>query len=79
MACMNIYKFSKTFKERIGQSLPSYLNSIRIKKAAELLKNPDLSITEIAYFVGFGSVEHFIRIFKEVYGVSPKEYRRREN
>ncbi|GAB4416839.1 MAG: hypothetical protein OHK0032_12870 [Thermodesulfovibrionales bacterium] len=78
MACMNIYKFSKIFNERTGQSLPSYLNRIRIKKAAELLMNHDLSITEIALEVGYKSVEHFIRLFREVYGVSPRGYRKRE-
>jgi YesN/AraC family two-component response regulator len=73
--CMNKSKFSKAFNERFGKSLRSYLNDIRMKKAADLLRNRDLSIGEIAFSVGFGSVEHFIRVFKETYGMSPREYR----
>jgi two-component system response regulator YesN len=73
--CMNKYKFSKAFNERFGQSIKSYLNGIRVQKAADLLRNPDLSIGDIAFSVGFGSVEHFIRVFKEIYGISPRAYR----
>jgi two-component system, response regulator YesN len=73
--CMNKYKFSKIFNEKFGQSIKSYINNIRVKKAAELLKNHDLGIMDIALSVGFGSVGHFDRVFKEIYGVSPKEYR----
>jgi YesN/AraC family two-component response regulator len=72
--CMNKYKFSKLFNKRIGQNIKSYINNVRVKKAAELLKNHDLSSREIAFSVGFQSVEHFFRVFKEIYGVSPKEY-----
>lgn len=73
---MNRSKFSKVFKKRFGQSLVSYINLIRIKNAAELLRNPDLSITEIASHVGYESITHFERVFRKVNGASPKEYRR---
>lgn len=72
---MNKYKFSRVFNERYGQSIKSYLNSIRVKKAAELLRNHDLHIGDIASSVGFRNSEHFDRVFKEEYGISPKEYR----
>jgi YesN/AraC family two-component response regulator len=75
IACMDKYKFCRAFKEKFGQGFRSYLNRIRIRNAAELLKNLDLSITEIAFFVGYGSVEHFERVFKKSYRVSPREYR----
>ncbi|MEW6738674.1 MAG: response regulator [Nitrospirota bacterium] len=75
MAGMNKYKFSKIFRERIGQSFPSYLNSIRVKSAAELLRNSGLSITEIAHFVGYKSIVHFERVFRSQYGLSPRELR----
>lgn len=74
--CMNKYKFSKIFNERFGQSIKSYVNNIRVKKAAELLKNNrDLRIADIAVTVGYKNIMHFERVFKEIYGVSPKEYR----
>jgi YesN/AraC family two-component response regulator len=76
--CMNKYKFSKIFNDRFGQSIKSYINNIRIKKAAELLKNNGhLRIAEIAVTVGYKNIMHFERVFKEIYGVSPKEYRSR--
>lgn len=76
MACMNKFKFCRAFKERYGQTFISYLNSIRVKNAAELLRNNNLSITEIAYFVGYGSVVHFDRVFRSVYGITPRDYRK---
>ncbi|HBR17892.1 MAG: hypothetical protein A3G39_09340 [Deltaproteobacteria bacterium RIFCSPLOWO2_12_FULL_43_16] len=76
MANMNRNKFCIAFKKRFGHTFTSYLNHIRINKAVELLKNPDLNITEIAYFVGYGNVVHFERVFKEKYGVSPRKYRK---
>lgn len=72
---INKYKFSKIFNERFGQSIKSYINNVRVKKAAELLKNHNLSIADIALSVGFRRVEHFDRVFKEIYGASPKDYR----
>lgn len=74
---MNRYKFSKIFNERFGQNIPSYLNNIRTEKSAELLRNPDLNIIEIAYSVGYRNVDHFNRVFRGKYGMSPKEYRKR--
>jgi len=76
MACMNKFKFCRAFKERYGQTFISYLNGIRVKNAAELLRSNNLSITEIAYFVGYGSVVHFDRVFRSVYGIAPREYRK---
>jgi len=73
---MNKYKFSKLFNDRFGRTVKSYINEIRVKKAAELLGNHQLSIWYIAFSVGFGCVEHFDRVFKEIYGVAPKEYRK---
>jgi YesN/AraC family two-component response regulator len=76
MACMNKFKFCRAFKERYGQTFITYLNGIRVKNAADLLRNDNLSITEIAYFVGYGSVVHFDRVFRSTYGISPREYRK---
>ncbi len=78
IACIDRYKLCRAFKERFGQNFKSYLNTIRVKNAEEKLKNPDLSITDIALDSGYGSVDHFIRIFKAAYGVPPREYRNRQ-
>jgi YesN/AraC family two-component response regulator len=75
IACMSRSNLCRAFKARFEQNLVSYLNGIRVEKAAELLKNNDLSITEIALFVGFRSIENFGRKFKQFNGISPREYR----
>ncbi len=76
MANMDRFSFCRAFKKRFGQNFVSYLNGVRIRNAAELLKN-DLSVTKVASFVGYRSIEYFNRVFKEVHGVSPREYRKR--
>ncbi|OGW37990.1 MAG: hypothetical protein A2Y97_10055 [Nitrospirae bacterium RBG_13_39_12] len=77
MACMNRFKFCRSFKERAGQTFTSYLNRIRVKNAAELLKNHNLNITDIAFFVGYKNIVHFDRVFRAFYGVAPSEYRKK--
>lgn len=77
IARMNRMKFGKVFKERFGKTFRSYLNSIRIKNATELLRKSNSSITEIADAVGYRNVDHFERIFRKIYGVSPRRYRKK--
>lgn len=77
MACMNKFSFCRAFKNRFGLSFLSYLNTVRLKKAAKLLDEQDWNITGIASFVGYDNVAHFGRAFRAVYGMSPSEYRRR--
>jgi YesN/AraC family two-component response regulator len=76
MVCMSRFNFCRAFKGRFGMSFISYLNSLRVKKAARLLEDSHLSITEIATFVGYESVTHFGRVFKAVYGETPTAFRR---
>ncbi len=78
MSGMNKFKFCRAFKSRFRQSYTSFLNSIRIKNAVHLLNASSLSITEIAYFVGYNNVTHFERIFRTIHGKSPREYRSRD-
>jgi YesN/AraC family two-component response regulator len=77
MACLSKFNFCRAFKSRFGQSLTSYLNSVRVRRAARLLSDANLTITEIATFVGYDSLAHFGRVFRKVYGVSPSEFRRK--
>jgi YesN/AraC family two-component response regulator len=78
-AHMERYRFSRAFNARFGRSVRSYLNAVRVKKAAELLrKHPDLSVADIAIFVGYGSISHFGKVFKNEYGMSPNRYRRNQ-
>lgn len=67
---------SRTFKEATGFTIVEYLNSIRIKKARELLVSSSYNITEIAEKVGFDNCSHFGRTFKIIMGVSPLCFRK---
>ncbi|OXM85792.1 AraC family transcriptional regulator [Paenibacillus rigui] len=70
---------SQLFKERMGESLSDYLESMRISKAADLLTGNGLTIDEIASQVGYNSAHSFRRAFKRVRGVSPSLYRQSAN
>ena len=67
---------SRSFKRVTGSSFSEYLNGVRIKEARRLLLKSDMSVSEIAIFVGFKSTTHFGRAFKALVGVSPLSYRK---
>ena len=71
------YYLCRIFKESIGVSFVSYLNTIRIKAACEMLKSTDSYLSDIAISCGFNSTPYFCKVFKDEKGVSPSEYRRR--
>jgi AraC-like DNA-binding protein/ligand-binding sensor protein len=66
---------SEKFKEATGINFVEYVARTRVEKARNLLQNPDLRISEIAFEVGFQSLSQFNRAFKAVTGQSPKEHR----
>lgn len=68
--------FSKVFKDMEGKTYWDYLTEYRMKQAKLLLKNSSKSINEISYAVGYESVNHFSRKFKEMEGISPLQYRK---
>lgn len=69
------FYFCKMFKKITGLNFTDYVSRVRIEKAKNLLLNPNLRISEIAFEVGFQSLTHFNRVFKKVTGQSPSEYR----
>lgn len=69
------FYFCKMFKKVTGLNFTDYVSRVRIEKAKNLLLNPNLRISEIAYEVGFQSLTHFNRVFKKILGQSPTEYR----
>lgn len=71
------FYFCKLFKRATGLHFTEYVSRSRIEKAKNLLLNPNLRISEIAFAVGFQSLTHFNRVFKKVLGESPTEFRRR--
>jgi len=69
------FYFCKIFKKVTGINFTDYLSRVRIEKSKNLLLNPNLRISEIAFEVGFQSLTHFNRVFKKVLGQSPTQYR----
>ena len=69
------FYFCKMFKKVTGINFTDYLSRVRIEKSKNLLLNPNLRVSEIAFEVGFQSLTHFNRVFKKILGQSPTEYR----
>lgn len=69
------YHFSRLFKEYTGTSYYKYLNQKRIEFAEQLLLDPEVNITEAAVRSGFNSISAFIRMFKQIKGCTPTEFR----
>ena len=72
---VSTYYFCKIFKKATGLTFTDYLGRIRVEEAKHLLLNPHLRVSEIAYTVGFQSLTHFNRLFREITGESPTCFR----
>ena len=64
------------FKKYTHMSPIDYVRSIRLQNAINYLKNSEMSITEIAYAVGFNSASYFTKSFRQFYDMTPVEYRK---
>jgi AraC-like DNA-binding protein len=69
------FYFCKLFRKCAGINYTDYVARVRIEKAKNLLLNPNLRISEIAFEVGFQSLTHFNRVFKRIVGLAPTAYR----
>lgn len=67
--------FSTLFKNETDKPFTKYLAELRINKACEILKNTDVNIIEVANSVGYTDSQYFYRVFKQVTGRTPLEYR----
>lgn len=72
---LSAYYFSRSFKEVMGCNLTDYINTVRIKKAKELLKRNEMSIKEIGYEVGYSDPNYFSKVFKKYEGYTPTVYK----
>ena len=66
---------SKYIKEKSGKTFGEHVTNIRMKRAKTLLKNGNMTADNIADSIGYPNVEHFIRLFKKLYGMTPMQYR----
>jgi len=72
------FHFVRAFRDAYGQTPRDYLSARRVERARELLRNANLTVTEVCLLVGFSSLGSFSTRFKAEVGVSPSEYRARE-
>ncbi|HEY9173900.1 MAG TPA: AraC family transcriptional regulator [Verrucomicrobiae bacterium] len=68
--------FSRFFKLRTGKTLPQYVNELRVGRACSLLADEQLKVTDLALECGFQNLANFNRRFREITGLTPREYRR---
>lgn len=71
--CSPFY-LSRLFAEETGGSMPKYLRLKRVEKAAELIRERGMSVTEAAMTVGYSSLSAFQKAFTEQFGLSPGTY-----
>jgi len=74
-AALSPYYLIRAFRHVYKQTPHQYLVGQRVARAKELLRNSDLSITEICVAVGYESLGSFSTLFRKVAGVSPSAYR----
>lgn len=71
------YTLSRIFADKLNLGFCNYINLLRLLDASRLLRTTDLSITQICFSCGFGTQRTFNRIFRERFGETPSEMRKR--
>ncbi|MBO7356621.1 MAG: helix-turn-helix transcriptional regulator [Lachnospiraceae bacterium] len=70
--------FSEKFRKMFGRSCRQYIEYMRVRKAAQLLRDTSDDLSTIAQETGFADASHMIRCFRKEYGETPKKYRDRK-
>ncbi|MBO3464064.1 AraC family transcriptional regulator [Aetokthonos hydrillicola Thurmond2011] len=76
---MSQYYFCRLFKRSTGMSPHQYLIHQRVEWAKHLLKDPEQTITDIAFECGFANPSHFAKYFRQCTGMNPKEFRKKNS
>lgn len=76
---VSISYLSRLFKEYTGQNFMKYLIRLRMEKARKFLECSQMEISDIAACTGYNDPSHFTQTFRKVYGISPKEYRKKNH
>lgn len=66
---------SKYIKDKSGKTFGEHVTQIRLKKAKTLLRNGNMTIENISYSIGYPNAEHFSRVFKKAFQMTPVQYR----
>jgi AraC-like DNA-binding protein len=72
---VSTFYLCKIFKKATGLTFVEYRNRLRVESAKKMLLNPNLTVSEIAYTVGFQSLTQFNRLFRRVVGMAPTRFR----
>ena len=76
--CMSRMTFYRKIQALTGQKPSEFIRTIRLRRAAEWLREGRLSVTEISYACGFSSVSYFSRCFSTLFGVSPSRFSKQD-
>ena len=76
LCCMTLSTFKRHFADLYGISPGKWFQQQRMQKAAEMLRNSNLDLSEIHLELGYENLSSFIQSFKQIYGTTPKQYRR---
>lgn len=76
LAGINEFKLKKGFKQTFNTTIFSYLQKIKMKKAEEMIRDMDITITEIASEIGYCNVSHFIAAYRKEFGINPGSFKK---
>ena len=79
IAGINEFKLKAGFKALFGSTIYEYLRAIRLEKAYTLIRNGEMSVSEVAYHVGYNKPSHFSRLFRDCYGINPGQVKKKNN
>jgi AraC-like DNA-binding protein/ligand-binding sensor protein len=74
-AAASTFYLCKLFRKYVGMNITAYISRLRVERTKELLMNPQRRVSEIAYEVGFQSLTHFNRVFRQIVGEAPRQHR----
>lgn len=73
----NYYYLSSYFSSHNKEGISEYVTKIRVEKAAELLRNDKIPISEISYMVGYSEHSYFCKVFKKLKKLTPSRFRKK--
>lgn len=73
----SVSNYCAVFKKKTAQTPLRFFNSMKIQRACQWLQNPDQTIKDVAYNLGFFDQYHFSKVFKQTMGISPKQFKER--
>ena len=76
---LSVSRLAHVFKEQMGITIIDYVTSVRIERAKEMLLSTDQNCTEVCFEVGYNNQSYFTRTFKELVGMTPRQFRLRNH